>query len=39
MYWDSYQNPLTSPMRVVALVSLCDIYDGQELLATYMDLV
>ncbi|KAI7879555.1 uncharacterized protein EV154DRAFT_524483 [Mucor mucedo] len=40
MYWDTFQNPLTtSPMRVVALVAMDDIEDGDELFATYMDIV
>ncbi|GAN11238.1 hypothetical protein MAM1_0512c10797 [Mucor ambiguus] len=39
MYWDAYQNPLANEMRVVALVALRDIQDGEELLSTYMDVV
>lgn len=39
MYWDTHINPLSNPMRVVALVALRDIQDGEELFSTYMDLV
>lgn len=39
MYWDACHNPLSSEMRVVALVALRDIQDGEELLSTYMDVV
>ncbi|KAL9544163.1 hypothetical protein PS6_008895 [Mucor atramentarius] len=39
MYWDAYQNPLSNQMRIVALVALRDIQDGEELFSTYMDVV
>ncbi|CAO3620494.1 unnamed protein product [Mucor fragilis] len=39
MYWDAYYNPLSNEMRVVVLVALRDIQDGEELLSTYMDVV
>lgn len=39
MYWDAYHNPLSGDMRVVALVALRDIRDGEELFSTYMDIV
>lgn len=39
MYWDTHMNPLSNPMRVVVLVALRDIYDGEELFSTYMDIV
>lgn len=32
-------NPLSHPMRVVALVSLREIQDGEELFSTYMDII
>ncbi|KAI9364072.1 hypothetical protein BD770DRAFT_379204 [Pilaira anomala] len=39
MYWDTEMNPLSHPMRVVALVSLREIQDGEELFSTYMDII
>jgi hypothetical protein len=39
MYWDTHMDPLSNQMRVVALVALRDIKDGEELFSTYMDIV
>ncbi|CAO3632027.1 unnamed protein product [Mucor hiemalis] len=40
MYWDTHIDPLSNTeMRVVALVALRDICDGEELFSTYMDIV
>lgn len=40
MYWDAHIDPLSNnTMRVVALVALRDIHDGEELFSTYMDIV
>lgn len=40
MYWDTHIDPLSNnTMRVVALVALRDIHDGEELFSTYMDIV
>lgn len=40
MYWDTHIDPLSNTeMRVVALVALRDIRDGEELFSTYMDIV
>ncbi|KAI8993137.1 hypothetical protein BDB01DRAFT_775263 [Pilobolus umbonatus] len=36
MYWDAHTNPLRSPMRMVALFALSDVYHGDELFSTYM---
>ncbi|CAO3658635.1 unnamed protein product [Rhizopus microsporus] len=39
MYWNTIIDPMSYPMRVVALVTLRDVEPGEELFSTYMDLV
>lgn len=39
MYWNTIIDPMSYPMRVVALVTLGDVEPGEELFSTYMDLV